>query len=85
MATYYDVYMTKDDGDAGNEARFVRDQGCNGQSHVDDINKVWFGDDGGVEHAEPVRTEEKGPCDGSCGRPFKSLGFFGYTSSAITA
>jgi len=80
----YNVYAVTDDGDAGDEARFSRNHGCNGQNHVDDIYKVWFKDDGEVEHAEVVRTEEKGKCDGNCLRPSPTEGSFIYPSPKVT-
>jgi len=42
-----------------------RSCGCNGRSHVDEIDRV-FTKDNAIVYAEPVAHEDKGACDGTC-------------------
>lgn len=65
-------------------AQIEASHGCDGNIHVDCINKVWVDGNGTVTFAEPIGEVERGFCpnrssDGGCCCEMEQTGFFSYS------
>lgn len=78
----YRIYKVVEEGGVRDDgAKLVWDRGCNGEEHVDCLDKVFFrNEDGGVEYAEHLATVERGACDNTCGT--ERLGGFIHSSTS---
>jgi hypothetical protein len=63
----YRIYKSSEIGITDNGATLTRYHGCDGENHVDEVDAVFFSEDGKeVIYADHLRTEERGLCDGTC-------------------
>lgn len=75
MNTIYRIYHSiVDKGKTADGAALSWAYGCNGQKHVDILDKIFYSGDGEVCHAEEVVRVVRGGCDRTCGT--KRIGGF---------
>ena len=77
----YEETIEQDRWQTEDGATVVRNHGCNGKKHVDQITREWYGEEGEVQFAARDRHEDFGACNGSCAE--RTLGRFGYPPGVL--
>lgn len=67
MNNHYRVYAIEEKDRSSDRIRREWTRGCNGEKHVDYLDKVFYSEEGVVEYAEKLETVERGACDNTCG------------------